>query len=429
MTGAPNLSNCCFGGLVAGAGDKGSFIDAGDVTISTSDNVFLGGGLVGELKSGVLRLSGKTDLTDAPANSENYNKAETMDKRGQLVGIRGSALVYAIGTGNDNNASFDSGWKYTRSTTDARADDIGTWGEVVRPNGTTITAAKTETKSSTGSALFYYNTSNHTVTVAAAETDIDSVEDFVKTALNIQLNTGSLNAALSFAGTSTSKSSALLSTNMTISGEIDLSGTGITGFMRDDYVDSINEIGSFTGSLTGSNSASVKLAVGERYGLNSTGKEGAGAIYAHRYNGLFARTDNGVIIDSVAITGTVNVNAMRTTYVGGMVATANGGITLKSTDALETINFKRISEDANAVGGLIGQVGENCASNVVIQKASGAENKVTISPQIIITGSINGNELYFNKLKDIVGECRKNEDDKFYTWLKGKVDDISKQKN
>ncbi len=32
------------------------------------------------------------------------------------------------------------------------------------------------------------------------------------------------------------------------------------------------------------------------------------------------------------------------------------------------------------------------------------------------SGSINGNELYFNKLRDIIDKYHKNEDDKFYTW-------------
>lgn len=382
-------SNCLFGGIIGGAGTKGSFINTGDIEVSMSGNDYLGGGLVGEMLSGVLRISGITNLTGAPVNTA---AATAADKRGQIVGIRKDALVYALGTGSDATASYENGWRLLRSTVDSRADDIGTWGEVVRPDGTNITASALETKSGSGNAILYFDESAHTVTLSDAELAIDSVDDFVRTALNIQFNSGITNAALAFNDASNT-SSVLLANALTISGEINLAGTGITGFMRDGYYSNVSEIGSFTGSLTGSNSACVKLAIGERYGVPNT-TEGRGAIYMHRYNGLFAISGTGAKLSSVAIDGYINFNGIsgdkdNRVFVGGAVALVNDGVELKSVDSAERINYCRIGGSFHYIGGLVGAVGNNSNADVVIEKASGAQTNVSIAPTIIVTGSLN----------------------------------------
>ena len=100
-----------FGGLV---GDNtNAFIDAENVTIKT-DGEFYGGGVVGNMRSGVLRFIGKTDLSGAKAGYSSSIKC------GQIVGARGQALIYA-----------QSGWKLIRSSA-VTIDDIGSWGEVLR---------------------------------------------------------------------------------------------------------------------------------------------------------------------------------------------------------------------------------------------------------------------------------------------------------
>ena len=183
--------------------------------------------------------------------------------------MRKDSLVYAVGSGN----SGDSNWIFNRSNDDVQADDIGTWGSVLR-----ISGIETD--------VLTFDPSAHTVTVKAPVTTISSVADYTKTAINMQLNSGN-KGALNFAD-STNTKSALLGTNLSFSGTINLSGSGNIGLMRDDYKDNINEIGSYTKTISG---GTVNLAIGERYGVYSgSNSVGRGAIVAHRYNGLIART-------------------------------------------------------------------------------------------------------------------------------------------
>ena len=198
-----------FGGVVGNAGDKGSMLDVGTVTIETGsgDNgvAYSGGGIVGVLTDGILRLSGTTNMQKAPSAEGRIN--------GQLVGIRKDSLVYAVGSGN----SGDSNWVFNRSNTDVHADDIGTWGSVLRLSGI-------ET------SVLTFDESAHTVTVKEPVTSMASAADYTRTALNMQLNTGD-KGALKFE--SSARKNTLLGTplsfNSTAESPLELSGTGNIG--------------------------------------------------------------------------------------------------------------------------------------------------------------------------------------------------------
>lgn len=339
-----------FGGVVGNAGTAGSMLDVGTVTIETGSGnngaAYSGGGIVGVLTDGVLRLSGTTNMQKAPSAEGRIN--------GQLVGIRKDSLVYAVGSGN----SGDSNWVFNRSNTDVHADDIGTWGSVLRLSGI-------ET------SVLTFDESAHTVTVKEPVTSMASAADYTRTALNMQLNTAD-KGALKFE--SSTRKNALLETplsfNSTAETPLELSGTGNIGLNRDDYKDNINEIGVFTSTISG---GAVNLAVGERYGVYSGDSVGRGAIVAHRYNGLIARTgetsettgtgDDAVTtntpatISGLTIGGTINVNAtVGGTYVGGAVADATKGINLTNVIAQETINFNKIGGNNHVVGGMVANV-------------------------------------------------------------------------
>ncbi len=227
-----------FGGIIGNAGDKGSMLDVGTVTVETGvttdgDNAtpngtaFNGGGIVGVLTDGVLRLSGITNMQKAPASvGRDY---------GQLVGIRKDSLVYAVGSGND------SGWTFNRSTTGVQTDDIGTWGSVIRTDSTNLPLTTLETQNDVNTGVLVFNTTNHTVTLKAPVTAMASTADYTSTALNMQLNSGD-KGALKFAD-STNRKTVLLGTDLSFSGTIELSGTGNIGLMRDDFKDNIDEIG------------------------------------------------------------------------------------------------------------------------------------------------------------------------------------------
>ena len=326
-----------FGGVVGNAGTAGSMLDVGSVTVETGviaegENVapngsaYKGGGIVGILTDGVLRLSGTTNMQKAPSASGRTN--------GQLVGIRKDSLVYAVGSGNAN----DGGWIFERSATQVNADDIGTWGSVLRISGVE-------------SDVLSFDATNHTVKVAAPVIAMENAVDFTKTALNMQLNNGD-KGALKF-DDSTNTKSVLLGTALSFSGSINLSKTGNIGLMRDDYKDNETEIGAYTNTISG---GTVKLAIGERYGVPSTGV-GRGDIVAHRYNGLLARTDTNAAASGITIDGTMNVNAtVDGTKVGGAVAAAKKGITLTNVISQETINFNFISGSSHVVGGMAADV-------------------------------------------------------------------------
>lgn len=150
-SGCKNVTS--FGGI-AGYADK-AFIDAENVTVNTNGD-FIGGGVIGNMNGGVLRLGGTTDLTGTKAAGG-----------GQIIGTRGAALIYA-----------QNGWQLNRGEA-ASFDDIGTWGEVLR-----LSSSLREDN------IFNINETEHTVTVKRAGTTVGSLAEFAVLALNMQLNSG-----------------------------------------------------------------------------------------------------------------------------------------------------------------------------------------------------------------------------------------------
>ena len=370
-----------FGGVIGHAGTLGSMIDVGTVTITTSAG-YKGGGIVGALNKGVLRLSGTTDLSAASASSG-----------GQIVGERTDALVYALGNGNSGSAAYENGWRFVRSLSDNRLDDIGTWGEVLR-----IANVEDKDPADTSDRILVYNSNAHTVTVASEVLEMRSAADAVKTALNMQLNNGS-HGALRF--NSSSDRTTLLGSNLTVLGSISFSGTGVTGFMRDGSTSAGNagtEIGSFTGKLSKgtaeegqSDTAVITLAVGENYGIYSSGNDN-GAIHQHTYNGLFARTGDGATIEDITIDGTMNINANADDiHVGGAISFVKNSATISNVSISETINYKYYSGSGHYVGGLIGSTSCDAGKTVSISGSS-LSNKAEISPVINVTGNCLDND-------------------------------------
>ena len=367
-----------FGGLIGAASqNNGVFVDLGNFTLKTDEN-FRGGGVVGQFYNGVLRLSGTTDMSGAKPQGTFSTSNDTANKEshyGQLVGYNDNVLVYALGNGSDDN------WKLKRSD-GAVSDDLGTWGEVVR-----ISDIEKD--------VVDFNESAHTVTVKSAVKSMGSPADFVKTALNIQLNQGKNYDCLLFDNGSTRDT--LLGSSLSLTKDISLAGTGITGFMRDgsDSIteDEIGGVGTFTGTLNGG-SKTITLAAGESYGLKSDGSavstsdEGTGQIYRHRYNGLFSVVENGTIED-LTINGEVTVHnaGMDGMLVGGAVARTSGSAAFNNITAKQTINYHEGANVAGTdifgknVGGLVGFVDKTSDSTITIKGIS------NVSPTINLTGS------------------------------------------
>ena len=232
--------------------------------------------------------------------------------------------------------------------------------------------------------IFNINETEHTVTVKRAGTTVGSLAEFAVLALNMQLNSGtSSDSTLLFESTSTTSTS-LLSSDITLNCNIDLSGTGITGLTRDD-----GENDAYTGTFNGSGHT-ITLAVGEPYGYRSNtalaagdASDGNGRIYRHYYSGLFAKTEN-ITFNNLIVDGIINVKYTDNAryYIGGLSALHSGNITVQDLTVQENINVSGNTGNYCFVGGIAGQAAENSSPAIVI---SGS----TISSEINCSGNAN----------------------------------------
>lgn len=294
-------SKASFGGLVGKI--NGSLLNVGNVTLTIMENYDLAaddvdgrGGLVGHLVKGVLRLHGITDLRKQKITIA-YNHT------GQIVGNNGNGLVYATGNGSSLSDSGE-GWKLIRySGQDRSGSDIGNWGAVVRLGG--------NLKESSDGVLSF-DVTTHTVRINnGVGTDIKDANAFAAYALafdlsNAYASTGS--AALSFA-TPVNPSS---QQSVTLTGDIDLTGTGILGIGKDSF-EKNESAQRFQGTFEGG-SHTITLDIGTTYGASvSTGDNAAGQLYAKRsdqrdahYSLALIPFAGAVAIQNLTIAGTVN---------------------------------------------------------------------------------------------------------------------------
>ena len=346
-----------FGGLVGKA--ENAFIDANDVTITVT-NHFTGGGLVGDLGNGVLRMTGVTDLSGAKSAEPTSNG----HLYGQIVGNRDSALVFA-------EPGTEADWVLKRSAA-VEADDIGAWGEVIRFDAT-VSDTVVETDDETGEETSYEVSyeqfgdetvltvyeENHEVLIADSPDSIRTTADFAATALNIQISGGSIVTTGSEVE------------DITLEDDINLSGTGFTGFTRDNSpsVDLSDAHCIFDGSFHASG-YTVTLAIGEPYGNRGesdlseaeTRTNGDGRIYNHRYNGLFGilqgsdDTSFGSEDDGpITINGQCSVSPKaNSVYIGAVAAVAKEKVNIYQVVVNTTFDFggsKNIY-----LGGLVGEI-------------------------------------------------------------------------
>ena len=343
-----NLSVNTAAALTAGAvGDMrayGSFLDMyGTTVVKGTEDVTVSSGLVGKQNAGVIRIQGITDLSGINTSS-------------QLVGTRGNGLVYALGSGNDGDSLAAGNWTFHRPITGA--DDIGDWGEVLRVDGTKLDESK----------LFTVDGTHHTVTVAGHVAEMANITDFVKTALNIQLNDQD-RGSLKFS--SSTRSSTILGASLSITADIDLSETGIVELTRDNGGNS-----HYSGTFNG-NGHKVTLAIGEYYGLDSAGNAksgyGSGAygtIFSHKYQGLFAEA-NGATFTNLTVAGRDSTRLSSGGYVGGLAAFAMGNLTLTNVTTSQTVDVYGATS-AIYCGGAVGYIQsvENEAAKTIAVNSS-----------------------------------------------------------
>ena len=303
-----------YGGLV-GYADQ-AFIDVGGKVTVTANNVSANqsvGGIVGKFnKNGVVRLGGETDLLGFYPKDPSKNGC-------QIVGNRGNALIYSL-----------SGWSFTRTTSKV-IDDMD-WGGVLRLNNSDLLES--------ADGVLSFDGSGHTVTIngfANNSITIDNRADFARAALIMQHDS---NDFVKYSGAIRAD---MLAANISLSTDVDISDTGLTGFMRDNGEDT------FTGTLTG-NSHKLTMTVG-------TDND---KIVFHTHNGLFAKTSgakisNIMLVSNFNIVGD-NVSGGDACYIGSVSAYNSGALTIDSVTA--NVTAAPSGAYTNFVGGLVGYVAD-----------------------------------------------------------------------
>ncbi|SFC39183.1 hypothetical protein [Ruminococcus albus] len=384
-----NSSSRNYGGLVGQANN--SFIDTNNVSTANGSS-FKGGGLIGSITDGVLRLSGTSTLTGSVSNNSNYS--------GQLVGFRDDSVVFA-----------ESGWRYNRMTT-CSVDDIGAWGEVIRFNGGTASTdegtghtLKTELIETGGNAVLTVDETAHTITIGAhtvttdsetsiSDTSLGSLTDFAKAALCFTIDASSA-PAISFASGSSSYS-VIKNANISLTADITLSGTGLTGLTRDnDSADNASVAAAkcvYSGHFDGGNHT-IYLSTGEAFGyrndseLSDHSSQGNGKIYFHKYNGLFGILDrtfsdsSDYSIKDVTFAGNTCISATRAMYVGS----AAGRVTndFKTSNVHSSTVFNYGGSSVLYLGRLVG----DCSSSINSINISGTSS----SELSVFSGNVTGN--------------------------------------
>jgi hypothetical protein len=310
----PTSSQNNYGGLV-GYADQ-AFIDVGGKVTVTANNVSANqsvGGIVGKFnKNGVVRLGGETDLSEFYPKDPNKNGC-------QIVGNRGNALIYSL-----------SGWSFTR--TSSKVIDDMDWGGVLRLNNSDLLES--------ADGVLSFDGSGHTVTINGFPNNnitISNRADFARAALIMQHDS---NDFVKYSGASRAD---MLAANISLSADVDISDTGLTGFMRD------NDEGTFTGTLNGT---SHKLTM-------TVGTENDKIVF-HTHNGLFAKTSgakisNLTLVSNFNIVGD-NVSGGDACYIGSVSAYNSGALTIDKVTA--DVTASPSGAYTNFVGGLVGYVAD-----------------------------------------------------------------------
>ena len=345
----PTSSQNNYGGLV-GYADQ-AFIDVGGKVTVTANNVSANqsvGGIVGKFnKNGVVRLGGETNLSGFYPKDPNKNGC-------QIVGNRGNALIYSL-----------SGWSFKR--TSSKVIDDMDWGGVLRLNDSDMLES--------ADSVLSFDESGHTVTINGFTNNnitISNRADFARAALIMQHDS---NDFVKYSGVSRAD---MLAANISLSADVDISDTGLTGFMRD------NGEHTFTGTLNG-NSHTITMSVGK----------GAKIVF-HTHNGLFAKT-SGAKISNLTLVSNFNIVGDDASdgdacYIGSVSAYNSGALTIDSVTA--DVTASPSGDFTNFVGGLVGCVTDvasattdisfnNCTLNVTLKYNSTKANDCTVLGGVI----------------------------------------------
>lgn len=446
-----------FGGII-GCLSTGSILKmTGTVKITTGNNISKGGGIVGETAAGsAVEFNGTTDLSEIKYAWDKTNE-------GQLIGRQESSLIYARGDGNGN------GWKFIRTNeannTNKELNDIGNYGEVIRLQADSNPAAgldkelikiNAEHQIELKQAADYTGNSSYSGDITLA-----SKEGLALLAITWQTR-GYFSADKTYIPTNSWTE--LTKKNISLSADIDLTGTGILGIERD--IEDRNN--PYKGNFDG-DKHTIKLAIGETYGqrksqsksqsgsLETVSDEewGNGQIYsvgtAHNTLGLFstasgsvreltidgfihASTENGwadiggyaaelrgnnisVTIENVTVSESMNLRAADHTKVGGIYGECIGTVNITLNNFISNAEFDFVkSKNQDWVGGFCGVYSRNNSETTIDCQSVQLSTKITTVGNKISSGGLIGEISNADKKRTItinsiqVNEYRLNQD-------------------
>ena len=348
------------GDLVGQAADK-ALLDVGRITYTNNGQASV---LVSTTGLGtVLRLAGA--ITDNSANS------------GHIVRTQTNSLLYA-----------DTGYSFARKGTLA-SNDVGNYGQILRNDKLHILG---------------FDAASHTVSVqnpltSSTNITLSSAADAAKLALTLHTH-----GAVS--GVSTDNYRKLLSATITLTGNVDLRGSGVEQFTPASELDVF-----FTGKILGGGHT-LTLSIGESARVNESESANVGllkdisSVNIRSFLGAFASM-NGATVDQLTVAGDIKLHAdvKKGFFFGGLAAySKNGTVTISGCTTKVKLTLSKGSVGASLyAGGFIGNVfgktfsitGSTLAANIIQESnysydgiyLGGAVGRATPGAKVTFTGN------------------------------------------
>ena len=302
--GSINSSNSA-GGLVGQAEDHGHLIEVDTFTL-TAANIRGNncGGLVGEMKSGVVYMHSvpTLNITTIPSGASH----------GWIVGNRGNALV----------CSKEAWTPIATSNPEKQLNDTGIWGQVLQ-------------LSQFEDGLVTLDSQNHNVSIRALPQKagdyyaINTLTDFASVALRLQLSpVGMLTIDSDISGGAV---------NLNLNTNIDLTGTSLTGLTRD------NSVGEYYSFNIQGNDHTITLP-------NVKIFAGPGS---HIFQGLIGQCRSGLTLNKLTVAGGSEIfcpDGQSTSVHCGIVGEMRSSATITSTNSSVSWTLGGLANNSNLSG-------------------------------------------------------------------------------
>ena len=367
------LNNTMNAALQAGVGDlvgqaaAKALVDVGRVTYTNNGQASV---LVSATGLGtVLRLAGA--IKDSSASS------------GHIVRTQNQSLLYA-----------DAGYAFTRTGT-LTSNDVGNYGQILRNDKLHI---------------LNFDAASHAVSVqnpltSSTNITLSSAADAAKLALTLHTH-GAVSGVNGIQGNQDKNLRELRSATITLTGNIDLRGSGVEQFTPSSELDVF-----FTGKILGGRHT-LTLSIGESARVNESESANVGllkdisSVNIRSYLGAFSSM-NGATVDNLTVAGDIKLHAdvKKGFFFGGLAAySKNGTVTISDCTTKVKLTLSKGSVGASLyAGGFIGNVfgktfsitGSTLAANIIQESnysydgiyLGGAVGRATPGAKVTFTGN------------------------------------------